>query len=314
MVVVALVLLAETEWLVRPVGGLVTAVEKNIEAVYPGREGGPTLVFSAHYDTATQFGDHFTWSAWVFALGGAVIVGLLVTVLGLVQQRRGVELPWPLRTAAVMTTLVGFGGLAWFFVFGPFVRTPSPGALDNASSVVALLRLADELGNRPPGSRATVRLVFVAAEEEGALGSWVYARGLERDGPLGAFNLEILGTGGPLAYAPEEGFVLRRYAAPEHLVTIVEDAVREEWGKRLLAVPWPSMALSDARSFLAQGIPAITLFSIEDGAFPRGLHSWRDRRERLSTPALDRTVRLLREIVARVDDGRAALPQRGSAT
>ena len=37
-------------------------VMHNVVGTFPGVAGGPTLVFSAHYDTATHFGDHFTWA------------------------------------------------------------------------------------------------------------------------------------------------------------------------------------------------------------------------------------------------------------
>ena len=58
---------------------------------------------------------------------------------------------------------------------------------------------------------------------------------------------------------------------------------------------------TDARSFLAHGIPAITLMARFEHGFARGLHSARDSRDRLSEAALERTVALLEEIVARVD-------------
>ncbi len=292
---------AETEWLARPIGGLITAVEKNIEAVFPGRDGAPTLIFSAHYDTATQFGDHHTWTAWATVTGLGLAAGLGASSLGLWRSRRGRDLPRPVRAIAATLALVGFVGTAWFFSVGPLVRTPSPGALDNASSVVVLLRLAEQLSLRPPHAATTVKLAFLAAEEEGALGSWHYAQNLGPSGPTAVVNLDVIGTGEGIAYAPEEGFVLTRYSPPAELVALIGGVVRDHWEEKLLAIPWPGMALSDARSFLAHDIPAITLFSPEHMEFPRGLHSGADDRERLSERELSRIVELLEAIVTEVD-------------
>ncbi len=70
---------------------------------------------------------------------------------------------------------------------------------------------------------------------------------------------------------------------------------------------YPLGSMTDARSFLAQGIPAVTLLSGPEGRLPRHLHSARDSRDRLSVPALERTVEFLEAIVARVDRDPLAL-------
>ena len=59
--------------------------------------------------------------------------------------------------------------------------------------------------------------------------------------------------------------------------------------------------LTDVRSFLAHGLPAITLRPLGEQPFPRRLHSRHDSRERISVEALGRVVDLLEAFVERVD-------------
>ena len=68
-----------------------------------------------------------------------------------------------------------------------------------------------------------------------------------------------------------------------------------------MPVTWYGGA-TDARSFLAQGVPALTLISGAPGQiFIRGLHSAADRRSRLDEASLDQTLRFLLEVVEEVD-------------
>jgi len=193
-----------------------------------------------------------------------------------------------------------FAAMAWFHVAGPSLRAPSPGAIDNGGSVVSLLRLADRIGARPAGAATTVELVFTAAEEERALGSWAHAATLARDGALGVVNLESIGADGPLGYASGDGFMLRRYETPLAFVHWV-GAAAQAAGISLVPLPLPVGTLTDARSYLAQGIAAITLRPSFGGAFATDLHSEHDSIERLSNPAIESTVVVLDTLVRRAD-------------
>ncbi len=297
----AAILLAQAEYLWSPVGALIPAEERNVEAMFPGHDDGPMLILSAHYDTATQFGDHYSYMSWGFAMGAGALGAVMLALVGLARRRRGRELPRRVVGVTMVLVLVPFAAMAVIFSLGPLVRTPSPGALDNGGSVAVLLRLAERLAERSSVAPTTVKLVFFAAEEQGGLGSWHYAQRLTSDRPVAVINLDTVGTGEGLAYAPEEGFVIERYEVPKWLVRVVNEVLEENEEQPLQAVPWPGMAMSDARSFLAHGIPAVTLFELSEGRFPRGLHSAADSRDRLSVAALERMVDLLEAIVLRVD-------------
>jgi len=300
--VVPALLFAEFEALRSPVSGLWPATERNVIGTFPGRPGGPLLVFAAHYDTTTHFGDHRAWAAWGWrlapALGAAVGLSLLGTLRGL---RGRAPLPRWLTLPVAGAVLVPFAAMAWFQAAGPLLRAPCPGAVDNGGSVAALLRLAERLGARPAGAAAEVRLVFVAAEEERALGSRAYARALGRERPLAIVNLETIGTSAPLAFVPEDGFELRRFESPAWLTLLLGAAAADLGRPAPARRPLPTGTLSDGRSFLAEGLPAVTLWAAEDERFPPYLHSAGDSRERLSPAALEATVDLLEALVRRVD-------------
>jgi len=297
----ASLLLVEFELLRSPVSGLLRATENNIVGSFPGRADGPTLVFCAHYDTTTHFGDHLGWGTWGWRQGPATLLAILLALVGLWRQRKGRGLPRVLTLLAAALIPVPFAAFFWFQTVGPLVREPSPGAIDNGGSVAALLLLSEQLASRPHDAPTTVKLVFFAAEEERAMGSWAYASSLDRDAPAVVINLESIGAADALAYVAEDGFALRRYRSPEPVIGFVSDTARELWGAELPARELPVGTLTDGRSFLAHGIPALTLRAFTDDPFPRRLHSADDGRDRVSVRALERATRFLRALVAHAD-------------
>jgi acetylornithine deacetylase/succinyl-diaminopimelate desuccinylase-like protein len=294
-------LLAEFELLLSPVSGLASRPEANVVGTFAGAPGGPTLVFGAHYDSTTHFGDHLSWGAWGRRQGPATALALLLPLAGLALRRRRRELPRALALPAVALAAVPFAAMFWFQAIGPLVRAPSPGAIDDGGSLAALLRLAERLAARPAGAPTTVQIAFFAAEEERTLGSWAFSRTLAADAPLAVVNLESIGASDELAWIPEDGFALRRWRSPEELVALVNGAARELRGAELPPRELPFGTLTDGRSFLAHGIPAVTLRAFTGESFPRRLHSEHDSRDRLSLPAIERCAELLEALVRRSD-------------
>jgi acetylornithine deacetylase/succinyl-diaminopimelate desuccinylase-like protein len=304
-----IVLVLEFELLRSPVSGLLTTWEDNVIGTFSGRPGGPTLLLCAHYDTATHFGDHLIWHRWARWLGPAAGLAITVPLLALLWPGMGARLPQATLVASALAVLVPFSAMAFFFAAGPMVRAPSPGAIDNGGSVAALLRLGESLAGRPADAPTTVKLVFFAGEEERALGSWHHAAGLRRAPgarPV-AINLEGIGAGLGLTYVPEDGFAFRRYASGEALAALLQAVARDAGLPPPAPAPLPPGTLTDGRSFLAHGIPAITIRGATDEGFPRRLHSWRDSRERLSAAAIDEAVSFLDALVRHVDTHPGAL-------
>ena len=294
-------LLLEFEALRSPVSGWLPLLEHNLVGSFPARAGAPTLVFSAHYDTTTHFGDHFSWGRWGFLQGPATAAAIALSIAGLWLRRRGRRLPQRVALPIAAACVVPFAAMFWFQTVGPLVRTPSPGAIDNGGSVAALLRLAERLAGRPADAPVEIRLVFFAAEEERTLGSWAWARSLDPESRVIAVNLESVGASDTLAFIPEDGFALRRFRSPEPLIGFLNETARALWGADLPSRALPAGTLTDGRSFLAHGIPAVTLRAFTDEGFPRRLHSVYDARERLRLPAIDRSVDLLEKIIERAD-------------
>jgi acetylornithine deacetylase/succinyl-diaminopimelate desuccinylase-like protein len=289
-------------------------VERNVVGTFPGRAGGGTLIFTAHYDTTTHYGDHYDWGVWGFAQGPAVLLAVGLALAGLWRRRAGAPLPRALAIPAALLAATPFAAMAWFQSVGPLLREPSPGAVDNGGSVAALLRLAGALEQRRADAPTTVKLVFFAAEEERALGSWAFAQTLQHEaGPLAVVNLEGVGGSDELAIVSEDGFALVRYRSPAWWVDRVAATARELWGAPLPTGAIPRGVLTDGRSFLAHGVTALTLRAFWRGAFPHDLHSAHDSRERLSVPAIDRGAVLLRELVRRADaDPGVLVPPQGA--
>ena len=294
-------LLLEFELQFSPVSGLLPLVEHNLVGTFPGAGGGPTLIFCAHYDTTTHFGDHFSWGRWGFRQGPATGVAILLAIVGLWRKRAGKALPRAVAVPIAVLTMLPFAAMFWFQAVGPLVRTPSPGAIDNGGSVATLLKLSERLGARPAESATTVKLVFLAAEEERTLGSRAYAATLDPADTLAVFNLESIGASGELAYIPEDGFALTRYRSPDAIVAYVNETAREIENAELAARTLPPGVLTDGRSFLALGIPTVTLRAFTGDGFPRRLHSEHDSRDRLSMDAIDGSTDLLHALVLRAD-------------
>jgi Zn-dependent M28 family amino/carboxypeptidase len=218
------------------------------------------------------------------------------------RARRAARLCRGVAAAAAWAGLL-YGGLTFVALSGgAFVPQRSPGALDDGGSCAVLVRLAERLAAAPL-ARTEVEVLLFSAEEVGVQGSWVYAA--ERfaappELPTAVLNLEGLGASQRHGVIPAERFVLRSFAPAARLVELLERVHREQLGSGLATLPLGGS--TDARSFLAHGIPAATLFSEEPGAvFPRGLHSARDARARLDETALEASVEYLLAVARAAD-------------
>ncbi len=307
--------LLELELLWSPISGLLPLPEQNIVATFPGSVGGPTLVFGAHYDTLTLYGDLHVLIRWGMVLGVGQLVAIILPLAGIWGRRRQRRyLPRAIVVAVSVLAVVPSAVLFWLIAVPPALAKSSPGALDNGGSVAVLLRLAEDMATRPTDARTTVKLVFLASEEQRALGSRHFAGELPADAPVFVINLDNIGISNQLAYGTQEGFLLSQYLPSKMLIDLIDSTERELGGQPLLAMAYPPMAMTDARSFLALGIPALTLQSAGDGQWPSYLHSAGDTRDRVSIPALEHTLELLKAIVARVDRESLLVPGSASRT
>jgi len=301
VLIVPMFLLAEFEFLYSPLSGLAPLVQSNIVGLFEGDPGGPTLLFCAHYDTATHFGDHFSWGRWGSWQGPATGLAIALPILGFWMKKRGHPLAAAIALPLAALSVIPFAAMFWFQTVGPMVREPSPGAIDNGGSLAALVLLAQDLADRSPDAPTNVEIVFLAAEEERALGSWAFAKTLSGRGPVAVINLESVGASNDLAYIAEDGFALTRYRSSDQLIDLVNAAAEDQMGAPLQARELPFGTLTDGRSFLAHDIPALTLRAFDGESFPRNLHSSQDSRDRLEMNGIEEATRLMRALIDRVD-------------
>jgi acetylornithine deacetylase/succinyl-diaminopimelate desuccinylase-like protein len=273
--------------------------------VAPRRPPEQRLVFAAHYDSKTDLLDHVE-RAPVDFLAAPMIPLMAAGALAGLAAKRGKRGARPLAALASLAawSAAAYGALAFAaLTAGAFVPARSRGALDDGGSCAVLVRMARELARAPRLERTEVELLLLSAEEVGVQGSWAHAReryGAGADLPTFVVNLEGIGASAEHAVIPRERFPLRSFAPDPRIVALLDAVHAERFGVRLLA--GPAGGATDARSFLAHGIPAATLFSLEPGrALPRALHSARDDRSRLDPAALDATLAYLLSVAAAAD-------------
>jgi acetylornithine deacetylase/succinyl-diaminopimelate desuccinylase-like protein len=300
-------LLAELEF-GQPVFGWIGArTEHHVVARIPAHTPEQRLILSAHYDSKTDLLDHLERAPvdWLAPpVASILVLGALAGWRAPRSHRHRLSLD---RMARFSCWLAPVYGAAAFAVFsaGAWLPERSHGALDDGAACAVLVELARELGARPPPDHTEVEILLLAAEEVGVQGSRQYAR--ERfsrrtgDGPpTRVLNLEGIGASPQLAVFGRERFALRSFRPSSELLAVVDRVYQRARGEPM-PVTWYGGA-TDARSFLAQGIPALTLISREPGqTFIRGLHSAADRRSRLDETSLDETLRFLLEVVEEVD-------------
>lgn len=298
------ILLLELDRYVAIVSWIGAAPQHHVIATLPAAAPAQRLIFAAHYDTKTDLLDHVERAP--IELLGLPMTVLMIAAAAWSARRRYRRRPLPRigRIAAVLGALYG-AALGLSLAGGVLVGARSPGALDDGAAVAALVRLAERLHAGGPLPRTDVQIALLSGEEIGVQGSWEYARrrfAQPPDLPTAVVNLELIGARPHLAVFSSERFQLRAFPPDPDLVALL-DAVHRQRYDVPLHVTWYGAA-TDARSFLAHGIPAATLSSdLPDHAPARGMHSAADAIERIDEEALAATLDYL-EAVARAADER----------
>ena len=294
-------LLAELDFQRTVFGWIGARTQHHVVARLPAEHAEQRLLFTAHYDTKTDVLDHVERAPLDLLAAPVTLLMIAGALAGWRASRRGraAKALRRLGTTAAWSA-AGYGVLAFVALSaGVFVPQRSPGALDDGASCAVLVRLAERLAAQPALVRTEVEVVLLSAEEVGVQGSWEYAKErFARPPALPTFvvNLEGIGASTRHGVLPSERFTLRSYAPDAGIVARLDAVHLARFGVPLER--GPVGGATDARSFLAHGIPAATLFSREPGSrFPRGLHSARDDRSRLDEAALDASLGYLLAVV-----------------
>jgi Zn-dependent M28 family amino/carboxypeptidase len=193
--------------------------------------------------------------------------------------------------------------------------TLSAGAVDNAASVVILVRLADTLSRARP--RSQIRVVFFDMEELGLLGSAHFVQA-HRERPMRAMvNLDVNASGDTLIFGP-------RAAANDTALLAVRLACV---GIATACVEFPQMPPGDDVSFQKAGIPAVSIATVpavqahqlwllinggeESGLqlefipqILRTIHTAADTSSRVDRDAMARAYRVALTLIAALDGNR----------
>ena len=149
------------------------------------------------------------------------------------------------------------------------VGNASPGAVDNASGVAAVLATAGSTGSLPLG------VILTSAEELGLAGAkaWAASAVAGRQGPRIIINCDTLdgeGTMRCVVHRKEDA------AVADELVALA----RREGFPATITRYTPGIMV-DSAAFAARGIPAVTLSRVTLGTLGR-IHTPRDTTERLN--------------------------------
>jgi Zn-dependent M28 family amino/carboxypeptidase len=234
------------------------------------------------------------------AMGLVAVSGALIAVGGLLPAGTAATV---VRWLAFLTALpaAAYGlGMGANLAGGRFRPHPSPGAVDNGTSVAVLLALARQLHRRElPLERTAVTLLLTVGEEAQMQGALAYVRDRER-WPMRVYvvNLEVMGQNGGYVLWEEDGTAMLRLPTNPALNQALERAVLATTGERPVRVPTVS---SDAFAFLHRGIPATTLGSFDLELGGRGFHSALDNLDRVDLDRLAEAVEILSHFLQGVD-------------
>lgn len=306
-VAIPLVLLVEFEFLTPTVSWLVTKPGQNIIVSLPAPDAVREIVFTAHYDSKTDFFDHlqreriYRWIPHAIGLGVLLALGMLLS-----GRFRWLATRWAHYIGnGLAIALVVFWGLVELGFGGyVFLSRASPGAVDNAASVAELMLLAKGIHDQSvPTGRSNITIVLTGGEEVTLQGAHAYVQNYivhrPQRLPLMLVNLDIIGQSGNLCYAAKNGVFLRYYTADPGLVARLDQAWQRVSGRRM-EVERPST--DDAFCFQAAGVPAVQIgHSGVPGLGLGGFHSPVDNLRRIDPENLRLTQRALQGFIAGFD-------------
>lgn len=178
---------------------------------------------------------------------GALAVGAWVLLLA-VAGLTALDAAWGASFATAAAAAAGVAGGALLLLCG--VGNASPGALDNASGLAALLAIA-----RAECGRADVAFLITDGEELGLAGAEALAPHLP---PVdGIINLDGLDDEGPFRIAESYGWPVRRGVAPRLAAALLDAAA--ELGLTIERGGVPAGVMVDHVPFARAGHPAVTL-------------------------------------------------------
>ena len=301
LVAIPFILICEFE-LVKPVVSWVVPKESsNIIVSFNNPTATHTIVLTAHYDSKTDIFDHIQRARIYQFIVPSILVGLLI-VFWLALSKKIKSLAKPLFKHAA-TALVILFVIEWFMVavaMGGFIvlKQQSSGAIDNASSVVALMGLAHEIKRGAVHNNAlNVEIVFTTGEEINLQGAKYYVKDLltrKKKQELSLINLELVGEPGNMVYWQKAGVMLKFYGADSNLIQRLATAYIAVAKKKIGTLP---KLTDDSIMFMREGIPGITVGFANKEHDVSGLHSPKDNLQRVDMNNIYIMVKTLGNVI-----------------
>jgi Peptidase family M28 len=272
-VALALVALAVLLWLVRWLGGprpisLDAACADGANLVGT-RDGGQQIWLVAHLDSKSQ-----RYPLALRAVGAWLTIlawgGLLVTLAAAAAGRSWPYDWWILATGACGGSLLALASTG----------NASPGAVDNASGVAAVLAAAGRLGPALP-----VGILLTDAEEMGLAGAHQWGR---RQGPAVAINCDTIDDHGP--------FTLLTWGRPPAVLAHAAERAARTTNIPLRVRRLPAGVLTDGVALARAGWTTATLSRATAGTLFR-IHTRRDSVENLEGSGIEAAAALLDAMV-----------------
>jgi hypothetical protein len=257
----------------------------NMLAQRPGSR--PRFIVMAHRDSKSQ-------PVPLAFRGPAVVLGAAMWVALLAAAAFHTAQPLPGTVILVLTAVAALAGITLILCW---VDNRSPGALDNASGVVAALGIAA----REAGSE-DVAFLITDAEELGLAGARAAAPRLPK--AVGVINLDGLDDEGPFFVFERFGLLRRRGLAPHLAAAILQeaDARGEAADRRDLPFGIPV----DHIPMVKAGIPALTLMRGTMRSLRR-VHRPSDTVDQLSGDGVRRAIDLVGGAIERLREQSRAL-------
>jgi hypothetical protein len=247
----------------------------------------PRYLIMAHRDSKSQ--------ALPLAFRGpAIVVAVLVWVALLVGALAHTAQPLPDGLILLLGALAAIAGLGMVLCW---VDNNSPGALDNASGVVAALSLAAR--EREAGD---VGFLITDAEELGLAGARAAAPHLPP--VFGVINLDGLDDDGPFYVLERFGILRKRGLAPHLAAALLQEA--EARGEAANRRDLPMGIPVDHIPVVKAGMPALTVMRGTTKSLNR-VHRPADELDRMSGAGIIRTVELVGGALARLREQARAL-------
>ena len=258
--------------------GVREVTAENICAV---RSEEPRIWLVAHSDSKAQR----------FSLAGRVVavVSLSVGTIWIVTAlcvRPFTLLPWWLVLPGAVAAMIGGGALS-----KGTATNESPGAVDNATGMVAAMYAAQQLV-----ARSDVGVLITGAEEYGMVGAQVWSASGERD--CAFVNFDGIDSRGSVRISMHESGRRRRSRGASRALALAVGARLAVRGHRVIRNSLPLGVLVDGVALAKAGMSGVTL-SRGDWHTLRVVHTVRDSEERVSVAAV---LEFGRVVAAAVED------------